>query len=171
MRTTIWVIGVMMLAGSGVDLQAAPPVPVTTCGQVVTGAGALAGDLDCSGHAGHAVHLTGRLLLGGFTLTGNPAFDVVRCVSGSCAVIGPGTVTGGQDGIRSDRGARVQANAIVTGNAGDGVRADLAVSVLDATISNNGGEGVRAKTRASVVRAGFQSDIDGGALGRHAGFH
>ena len=36
-------------------------------------------DLDCSGRAGDAVTLNGRLLLNGVTLTGNPAVDVVRC--------------------------------------------------------------------------------------------
>lgn len=143
-------------------VYAATPVPVTVCGQAVNGSGVLVGDLDCSGYAGDAVNLTGRLLLAGFTLTGNPAHDVVRCAARSCTVIGPGTVTGGLDGIRSDRGAQVKAGAVVSGNAGDGVRTDLGARVVDSTISGNGGDGVRAMTRALVVRSTVNANIGDG---------
>lgn len=144
------------------ETHAAAPVSVTTCGQVVNGTGVLVGDLDCSGHGGDAVNLTGRLLLAGFTLTGNPAHDVVRCPAGMCALIGPGTVTGGLDGVRSDRGAQVKGGAIVTGNAGDGVRTDLGARVVDSTVSGNGGDGIRATGRASVVRSTVSGNAGGG---------
>jgi hypothetical protein len=146
-------IGLGLIVAGAAPSQAAAPVPVTTCGQVVTGSGALVGDLDCSGQGDDAVKLAGRLFLNGFTLTGNPGFDVVRCEAGPCGVVGPGTVTGGLDGVGSDHGARVEAGAIVTGNVGDGVRTDSSARVIDATISANGGDGVRSKTRATVQRS------------------
>lgn len=132
---------------------AAAPVPVTVCGQVVNGTGILVADLDCSATADDTVKLRGRLLLGGFALTGNPAFDVVRCVTGGCVVSGPGTVTGGMDGVRSDRGARVDKGATISGNAGDGVRTDSSARVIDATVSSNGGDGVRSKSTATILRS------------------
>lgn len=151
MRSTIMLgLGVVLLGGAA---RAAAPVPVTACGQVVNGTGQLVADLDCSGAADEAVKLSGRLLLNGFTLTGNPAFDVVRCEVGACGVSGPGTVTGGFDGVRSDRGARVDGGAVISGNAGDGVRTDSSAKVLDATITGNGGDGVRSKARATVQRS------------------
>lgn len=133
--------------------QAATPIPVTTCGQVVAGTGQLVGDLDCSGETDEAVKLSGKLLLNGFTLTGNPAFDVVRCEVGRCGVTGPGTITGGSDGVRSDRTARVDGGVVITGNTGDGVRSDSSAKVIDSTITGNGGDGVRSKSRATVQRS------------------
>jgi hypothetical protein len=127
----------------------AAPVVITTCGQVVQGIGILAADLDCSGVADDAVKLRGRLLLSGFTLTGNPAFDVVRCQSGPCRVDGPGTITGGADGVRSDGPATVN-GATISGNAGDGVRTDRASRLVGSQITSNGGDGVRAKTSATI---------------------
>ena len=121
---------VALLVSGSVAL--AVPIPVTTCGQVVQGTGQLVADLDCSAVADDAVKLAGRLLLGGFTLIGHPAFNVVRCRTGAWRVTGPGTMTGGLDGVRSDRSARVEAAAVVTGNGGDGVRTDKAAKVLDA---------------------------------------
>lgn len=151
MRITIMFgLGLLTVGGAA---RAGTPVPVTTCGQIVSGTGQLTANLDCSGAADEAVKLTGKLLLNGFTLTGNPAFDVVRCQTGGCGVSGPGTITGGADGVRSDRGARVDAGAIITGNAGDGVRTESTAKVLDATISGNGGDGVRSKSRATIQRS------------------
>jgi hypothetical protein len=136
-----------------VSLVLADPVPVTTCGQVVVGSGILVGDLDCSAEADEAVKLSGRLLLGGFTLTGNAAFDVVRCQVGRCTVTGPGTVTGGADGVRSDGSARIEAGASVSGNASDGLRAERSAKVRDASVTGNGGDGVRSSARATVLRS------------------
>jgi hypothetical protein len=149
---SIVMLGLGLFIFGGVA-SAATPVPVTTCGQVVVGTGQLVGDLDCSASADEAVKLSGRLLLNGFTLTGNPAFDVVRCEVGRCGVSGPGTITGGADGVRSDRGARIDAGALVTGNAGDGVRTESSAKVLDATVDGNGGDGVRSKSRATIQRS------------------
>jgi hypothetical protein len=131
----------------------AATIPVTTCGQLVRGTGQLTADLDCSADPGAAVTLQGRLLLNGFTLTGHAGSDVVSCETGACRIVGPGTVTGGTDGVRSDRGARIEAGAVVTGNAGDGVRTDKTAKVIDATVSANGGDGVRSKTTAVLSGA------------------
>lgn len=70
----------------------AATVPVTTCGQVVAGTGALAADLDCSATTGAAVTLGpgARLQLAGFTLTGNETG--VQCDVGACRIDGPGTI-------------------------------------------------------------------------------
>ncbi|MCC6849131.1 MAG: hypothetical protein IT294_11580 [Deltaproteobacteria bacterium] len=145
---------------SGSFAFAAPPIPVTTCGQVVKGSGQLVADLDCSANVGEAVHLTGTLLLNGFVLTGAPTSDVVRCETGACRVVGPGTVTGGADGVRSDGGARVEAGAIITGNTGDGVRTDKTAKVTGATVSANGGDGVRSK-KAAVLNGANILDNSG----------
>jgi hypothetical protein len=51
---------------------------VTSCGQFFRGSAMLAGDLDCSATDADAVKLQGRLHLGGFTIIGHPAHDVVR---------------------------------------------------------------------------------------------
>lgn len=84
-------------------------VLVTTCGQEVSGAGVLAGDLDCTGLPGDPIgaavvlHQNGSLDLGGFTLTGGGELSVAclePCKSGrstcgrSCSVSN-GTIVGG----------------------------------------------------------------------------
>lgn len=145
----------------GSTVQAGTPAPVTACGQQVQGTGQLVADLDCTGSGDEAVKLDGTLLLNGFTLTGDPSFDVVRCVAGGCRVIGPGTVTGGADGVRSDRGARVEGGATVSGNAGDGVRTEKTAKITGATISGNGGDGVRSK--GSAVLKGAIVHSNGGS--------
>lgn len=142
--TTMMMLGLAL----GSTVQAGAPIPVTTCGQDVQGTGQLTADLNCAASADEAVKLKGTLLLGGFILTGNPGFDVVRCVSGACRIVGPGTVTGGADGIRSDVGARVEGNANVVANAGDGVRTEKTAKITGAYVSGNGGDGVRSKGAA-----------------------
>lgn len=150
MRTLLVVV---VLAGA---LPASAIVNVTTCGQVVRGVGVLTADLDCSAQADDAVKLSGKLLLGGFTITGNPGFDVVRCETGGCKVVGPGTLTGGADAIRSDK--RATADAVtITANGGDGVRTDGSAKVRSATVTSNGGDGVRAKGSAKIEA----SDVSG----------
>ena len=152
MKTSMrWMIGAMALVA--VPHARAASVPVTACGQEVQGSGILVADLDCSAEPDEAVKLAGRLFLGGFTLTGNPAHEVVRCKIGRCGITGPGTITGGSDGVRSDRSARIDAGAVITGNAGDGVSTDVSAKVRDATVSGNGGDGVRSKTKATVLRS------------------
>jgi hypothetical protein len=79
---------------------------VTSCGQFFRGSAMLAGDLDCSATDNDAVKLQGRLHLGGFTIIGHPAHDVVRCLKGACRIEGPGTITGGASGVHSDKNTR-----------------------------------------------------------------
>lgn len=158
-RFTIFTTMVLGLA-VGPTAHAGTPIPVTACGQQVQGTGQLAADLDCTGSGDEAVKLNGTLLLNGFTVTGDAAFDVVRCLAGACRVVGPGTVTGGADGIRSDGGARVEAGAVVTGNAGDGLRTDKTAKVTEATVQGNGGDGVRSK--GAAVLKGATVDGNGG---------
>ena len=149
-----FVISTMMVMGlaRGSTVQAGAPVPVTTCGQDVQGTGQLAADLDCSASADDAVKLKGTLLLNGFSIFGNPGFDVVRCVSGACRVVGPGLVSGGADGVRSDVGARLENDVSVLNNAGDGVRTEKTVKITDGNIGSNGGDGVRSKGAALLKR-------------------
>src|SRR5262245_16616836 len=65
---------------------------VTTCGQEVSGAAALAADLDCTGLSGNAVTLHGgTLALNGHTITGA---DIGVYCDRRCSVVGPGLVTG-----------------------------------------------------------------------------
>lgn len=157
--TTMMMLGLAL----GSTVQAGAPIPVTTCGQDVQGTGQLTADLDCSASADEAVKLKGTLLLGGFTLTGNPGFDVVRCVSGACRVVGPGSVTGGANGIRSDVGARVEGYANVFGNADDGVRTEKTVKISGANVSANGGDGVRSKG-AAVLKGAIANGNDGSGV-------
>lgn len=141
---------------------AAASVPVTTCGQDVKGVGDLVADLDCSAVPDDAVNLNGRLMLNGFTLTGNPGFDVVSCKAGPCRVTGPGTITGGSDGVRSDKGATIEAGAIITGNTSDGVRTDAAIKILDSSVTANGGNGVRSSASASITRSTISGNAGDG---------
>jgi hypothetical protein len=162
-----------------VAAAASTPVPVTTCGQVLTGDGFLTGDLDCSaqpaGDATVTLSKTGRLNLGGFTLTGSPnVVDTVRCED-RCIINGLGgsslgTIAGGQHAIASRSGKsgrvdvfytnvtgadfgivapKVHARQLhVTGNAFEGIRADK-VKLIDCTVTDNGGVG--AGIRADLV--------------------
>lgn len=116
---------------------------VTTCGQFFRGSAMLSGDLDCSATDDDAVKLQGRLHLNGFSLTGHPAHDVVHCEKGACRIDGPGTLTGGSDGVRSDKNTRL-VDVTVTGNAGNGVRALKTARLDGGTVTGNGGDGVRA---------------------------
>ena len=91
-----FLLGVVLWASpaAGIDggAQYIAPTPVTTCGQSVTGVGALTADLDCSAVPGPAIILQSgaRLEMASFTLTGN---DIgIRCEVGSCKINGPGTV-------------------------------------------------------------------------------
>jgi hypothetical protein len=130
-------------------LANATTVLVTSCGQTVHGVGELTGNLDCSGVADEGVRLTGRLLLGGFTITGHPSHDVIEC-AGGCVVVGPGTITGGSEGIRGDGHVKVM-NVTCTLNTGDGVHADSNAGVSGATITDNAGDGIRGNANAKVT--------------------
>jgi hypothetical protein len=125
---------------------------VTTCGQFFRGSAMLSGDLDCSATDDDAVKLQGRLHLNGFVLTGHPAHDVVRCEKGACRIDGPGTLTGGTDGVRSDKNTRL-VDVTVSGNTGNGVRALKTARLDGGTVTANGSDGVRAdKIKAFATR-------------------
>lgn len=136
---------------------------ITSCGQSVRGSAILAGDLDCSATDDDAVKLQGRLHLGGFTITGHPAHAVVRCLKGACRIDGPGTLTGGADGIRSDKVTKIIA-VTITGNSGNGVLALKTARMQSASIWNNGGDGVHA----DKVDAHSTGLFDNGGDGAHA---
>ncbi len=121
----------------------------------------LAGDLDCSATDADAVKLQGRLHLGGFTIIGHPAHDVVRCLKGACRIDGPGTITGGASGVRSDKNARL-VGVTVSNNGGSGVRAGRTARLDGGSVSNNGGVGVDAD-KITAHSAGFLGNGDDGA--------
>ncbi len=135
---------------------------VTTCGQFVRGNSQLVADLDCSAVDDDAVKLQGRLHLQGFTITGHPAHAAVRCLKGACRIDGPGSLTGGAQGIRSDKNARV-VEASVSGN-GIGVRALKTARLDSASIADNTGDGVDA----DKVKAQATGLLANGGRGAHA---
>jgi hypothetical protein len=153
----------LIAAGTLLAPARAHAVDVTSCGQFVRGNAKLTGDLDCSATADDAVKLQGRLHLGGFTITGDPAHDVVRCQKGACRIDGPGTLTGGADGIRSDKGTKI-IGATISNNAGDGVRAEKVARIVSASISNNGANGIDA----DKVDARSTGLLSNGGDGAHA---
>lgn len=99
---------------------AAPPVEVTSCGQVVVGKGFLGGDLDCSGFPDAAVRLENgsALELRGFTITAD--VTGVQCKAG-CRVKGPGTIRriladeAHTVGVFGHQGTRVQGGVSLEG--------------------------------------------------------
>jgi hypothetical protein len=168
-----------------VSAAASTPVPVTTCGQILAGDGFLTGDLDCSAQPAAAATVTlsktGRLNLGGFTLTGSPnVVDTVRCED-RCIINGLGgsnlgTIAGGQHAIASRSGKsgrvdvfyttvtgaefgivapKVHARQLhVTGNTFEGIRGDK-VKLIDSTVTDNGGlgAGVRGEAQVKLIAA------------------
>jgi hypothetical protein len=143
---------VIVFAACAWALAAGPAaaVDVTQCGQIVVGTGELTGDLDCSATADTAVYLQGTLLMNGFTITGNAVDDAVKCESGPCKIAGPGTITGGFDGVRSTGGAKLT-DLTIDANAGDGVRTDKSAKLDNCTVSNNAGDGIRSKASAKLT--------------------
>jgi hypothetical protein len=160
-RASFFLASLPMLFLVAADAWAASNVEVNTCGQVLEGSGYLAADLDCSGENlnEHTVVL-GRhatLNLGGFTLKGRTTSssdldgftETVAC-SGSCAIVGPGTIVGSAVGPASvvgftewEEGRRIEViDATITG--GDiGVTAHT-VDLSGATITANRSVGVWA---------------------------
>jgi len=138
---------VVVTAVSPVDAQ----VAVTTCGQTVSGAGALAADLDCSAAGTTGVFLEPRasLDLAGFTLTMNGT-DGVEC-DGRCDVfssVSGGTIEGADIGIANAFGqARATGIAIVAG--GRGIAADV-VLASNVTITDHALTGISAYNKADV---------------------
>jgi hypothetical protein len=186
---------VLLCLALPVSAIASVPVPVTTCGQVLTGDGYLTGDLDCSGQtigaASVTLSKTGRLNLGGFTITGSSdpdVFDIVRCED-RCIILGPGTINGGEHGIASRAGKSGRVDAIgvtvtgaefgmlvpnlhasqivVTGNTFEGIRSHKA-KIVDSQITGNGGMG--AGVRGDDVVRLFATTVTGnGAAGVEGG--
>lgn len=144
------------------------PVPthatdlVTACGQSVRGNARLTGNLDCSATDDDAVKLQGRLHLEGFTLTAHPAHAAVRCLKGACRIDGPGTITGGAYGIRSDKNTKL-IEVTISNNPGAGVRALKKARIDASAISNNGGIGVDA----DKINAYASSFLGNGGDGAH----
>jgi hypothetical protein len=155
--TLLIVVGTLLLPVSthAIDL-------VVSCGQFFRGSAMLAGNLDCSSTDDDAVKLQGRLHLGGFTLTAHPAHAAVRCLKGACRIDGPGTITGGAQGVRSDKNARLVGVA-VGNNPGEGVRAGRTARLDGGSISNNGGVGVYA----DKINARSTSLVGNGDDGAH----
>ena len=134
---------------------------VTACGQSVRGNARLTSNLDCSATDDDAVKLQGRLHLDGFTLTAHSGHAGVRCLKGSCRVDGPGTITGGAQGIRSDKNTKL-IEVTISNNPGDGVRALKKARIDISTISNNGGTGVDAD-KIVAYASGFLANGGDGA--------
>jgi hypothetical protein len=137
-RTLLVVLGTFLAAPAVHGME-----EITSCGQFVRGSATLVADLDCSATDDHAVKLQGRLHLAGFTLTGHPAHAAVYCEKGPCRIEGPGTLTGGADGVFSQKNTRL-IGVVVTANSGRGVWARKSARLDDASVTSNGGIGVEA---------------------------
>ena len=135
--------------------------PVSSCGQFIRGSGILVGDLDCSVADEDAVKLQGRLHLAGFSITGHPAHAVVRCLKGACRVEGPGAISGGAEGVRSDKNTRLI--DLTIRNNGTGVRALKTARLDRAQILDNGETGVDA----DKINAHSSSFLNNGGDGAH----
>jgi hypothetical protein len=101
------------------DSAQAASIPVTSCGQIVDGAGHLTADLTCPG-SGHAVRLLqkGKLELGGFTLTATEGIGV-SCF-GKCRINGPGTIIAAAEGV-SGATVQIKGASIAAGRVAGGV--------------------------------------------------
>ena len=164
-RTTLLVAGALAIAlGARADATI-----VSSCGDEFNGNAELGADLDCSGHDGDSITLTkGTLRLGGFTLTGHPDHTVVHC-PGGCKIKGPGTITGGRNGIEGVSPVRVF-DVTLTGNSGVGVTGSI-VRLLRCTVTNNGSPntptfeftgGAHASNRLVVARSTIQNNFNFG---------
>lgn len=167
---------VAVSAGGAAPVLAGGPASVGICGQVVTAKYAiLVGDLDCSNTDGPAVDFArgGRLDLDGHTLT---AKDIgVRCLDGTCKIVGPGTIrrfapvvppNAGTVGVSALGRAKVLAGvtiegwgtnvfALQTADVRDAVLRDGAFGVVggplqltDVTVANHWVTGVQAPARS-----------------------
>jgi hypothetical protein len=136
--------------------RALDPVPLTACGQTVTGDVALTANLDCAGAPEPGVRLghTSTLDLQGFTLSGGGG-DGVIC-EGRCSVISTepgGTISGfaghgivGRHPVESIALLRIN-RVVVRDNGGDGILIDEPegrLSVSKGEVIGNGGAGIAA---------------------------
>jgi len=150
------------------SVDAATPVEVSTCGQLVSKqAGFLAGPLDCTGFAGNAVTIVnGSLDLRGFTLTGGDG-DGIHC-DGRCDIFSVppgGTITGAKhDGIEVGsevtKGKATITDIVITGN-GSWDTFQLGAIPPDS--------GVVIWNRARLIRVTVSNVIGHGAIGNNLG--
>jgi hypothetical protein len=153
---------------------AGPAVPLTNCGQTVTGAVYLTADLDCTGQSGHGVFfdgVRGRLELRGFTLS-NAEMDGVEC-SGRCDIVGPGAIVGsGGQGVRAMPRRTTIDDVTISGSRYDGVASQNLV-LRNSRVIDNGGSGIVFGVRALLLQSevsGNQWDgIEGPFYGGYAG--
>lgn len=150
-----------MFAAIPADAQ---PVEVNTCGQTVGKEGGfLSADLDCSSFEGASILLSGRLTLNGHTVTGNAAASgdarfraAVRCPEASrCEIVGPGLLTGGEDGVFVEGKGCLVAGVTVADNAHAGIdgHTKSRIEVVDSLITRNGRIGISPakKVRGSSI--------------------
>lgn len=123
---------------------------VDTCGQQLDGDGILLADLDCSAAPLPSVTFTksARLLM-----TGNSIIGEVASTARRLEIVGPGTITGPGNGIRSDgsllHGSQVIVRGVtILGNDLHGIVAApvagtrSSVHAIGCTIGGNGGHGI-----------------------------
>jgi parallel beta-helix repeat protein len=134
-------------------LQAAPPIPVTTCGQDLNVAGAnylLANNLNCPGDA---VTISGdnvRFGLNGFSISSTDAAGSgISVISGAGTVVGvqikgPGRVTLFNVGISlyQTNDSRVAGVTVIENKTGVAVTFSDGARITDSVISNNAETGV-----------------------------
>ena len=128
---------------------------VDTCGQNISGDAVLAADLDCSAATEPWIifETSGSLSLGGHTFSGTVIADVQ-----ALDIVGPGTITGPDDGVFSHGGIvhgphiRVSGGASISGNGGYGIHVQASagnrpsVAVESAAVSNNALGGIAMST-------------------------
>jgi hypothetical protein len=162
-----------LLAGMSGTGDAASPIEITTCGQVVAGGKAiLTVDLDCSG-PDHAIIIEGptKLDLNGHSVKAGPNRRGVLCLS-ECKIVGPGTISDSGIGIgmtsgsvdsvtitncglgieveHSGTGHIKVRNSTIELNAAQGIISERYAKVYSSTIANNGGNGVEVRTQAGA---------------------
>jgi parallel beta-helix repeat protein len=134
-------------------LQAAPPIPVTVCGQDLSTAGGnylLATDLSCNGDAITISADNVRFTLNGFSITSNDGLGSgISVISGTGPVVGvqikgPGQVTMFNIGISLYKAndSRVAAVTLAQNKTGVGISLSDGARVTDSVISSSGESGV-----------------------------
>jgi len=121
-RSLIAVLTIVLLGASAA--LAAPPTPVTTCGQVLSLPGdyILTGDLTC---AGTAVVINGdnvRFNLGGFSLSGDSTGSGIEVSFVSRVRVRGGTVRRFGNGVRLDTSNSVRVSDMTLVANGDGIQ-------------------------------------------------
>lgn len=149
----------------GLAAVAAAQTVVDTCGQHTSGPAVLNADLDCTGFDGTNLTMDGgTLTMNGHTITGG--FIGVQC-DRSCAIVGPGTITGatfgGIQAIASGIKA-TQVDLIDNGQFGAQVWGTASISG-PATISGNGSTAIRVGNKAKLKDLTITGNLTGVAVG------